>query len=254
MPPRCYLDTPEPTTSTPGNFRRSSSPTECDDLRPRNPPRTAEPSRNTEDQQPLHLLRAASAELEAMRAPPPEMSTAAHGQLRQGRGRTLSPLALCSRHFTPFPPACRMLLHSIEGNRKCVDCGDPGPQWATVTYGALLCVACAGWHRSLGVSKSSVRSVSMDSWSAGEVMSMLEGGNGQLAGFFGRHDLPPGGGGRFASGEGGSSGRYRTRAAKFYGDNLAGHVERVSSMGEYRGRELSRRGHSRRGQRCRPST
>lgn len=50
-----------------------------------------------------------------------------------------------------FPPACMTLLKSLDGNNRCIDCGEHGPQWAALSYGALLCLQCSGKHRSLGV-------------------------------------------------------------------------------------------------------
>lgn len=50
-----------------------------------------------------------------------------------------------------FPPACLALLKALPGNHRCIDCGEQDPQWATVSYGALLCLSCSGRHRSLGV-------------------------------------------------------------------------------------------------------
>lgn len=54
-----------------------------------------------------------------------------------------------------FPNACHSMLVNIEGNNRCIDCGASNPQWATVKYGALLCLQCSGRHRSLGVQVSS---------------------------------------------------------------------------------------------------
>jgi len=88
-----------------------------------------------------------------------------------------------------FPMACRTLLHQLEGNRNCIDCNARDPEWAAISYGALVCIHCSGKHRSLGVAVSQVRSVSMDHWTHKEVVSMLEGGNAQLKGFFARHAL-----------------------------------------------------------------
>ena len=51
----------------------------------------------------------------------------------------------------PLPPACARLLRSLPGNQRCVDCGSRHPEWATVSYGALICLECSGRHRSLGV-------------------------------------------------------------------------------------------------------
>jgi len=50
-----------------------------------------------------------------------------------------------------FPPACHAMLMNIEGANQCIDCGANHPQWASVTFGALLCLQCSGQHRSLGV-------------------------------------------------------------------------------------------------------
>jgi len=57
-----------------------------------------------------------------------------------------------------FPLACQVMLYSLKGNCHCVDCGNPQPEWASVTYGVLLCVQCSGRHRSFGVNTSFVRS------------------------------------------------------------------------------------------------
>ena len=59
------------------------------------------------------------------------------------------------RHHA-FPPACHAMLMNIEGSHQCIDCGANNPQWAAVTYGALLCLQCSGMHRSLGVQVSIV--------------------------------------------------------------------------------------------------
>jgi hypothetical protein len=51
----------------------------------------------------------------------------------------------------PMPPACARLLRTLPGNDECVDCGARHPEWATVSYGALICLECSGRHRRLGV-------------------------------------------------------------------------------------------------------
>jgi len=50
-----------------------------------------------------------------------------------------------------FPPSCLNLLRGIDGNLRCADCDATNPQWATISYGALLCIECSGRHRQLGV-------------------------------------------------------------------------------------------------------
>ena len=120
------------------------------------------------------------------------------------------------------------------------------PEWATISYGAMLCLQCSGHHRSLGVQVSCVRSVSMDDWSLTEVLSMLEGGNGQLATFFDRHALTAEACPRKTSGgaitvENVTRLRYKTKAAQFYRQQMELHVDQVVQSGPYRGREISRR-------------
>lgn len=147
-------------------------------------------------------------------------------------------LSLSSSPSSVFPPACLSLLRSIEGNRYCVDCAKPNPDWASITYGTLLCLRCCGRHRSYGVHTSFTRSLEMDSWSYQQVLAMLEGGNQQIQQFFERHHL-------------GSTmlncdhdlnyhHRYHTKAAKFYKVNLAKHTKSVSEKGLYQGREANR--------------
>ena len=136
----------------------------------------------------------------------------------------------------------------------------------------------------------------MDGWSHPQIISMLEGGNDQLSGFFVRHSLSPksaavavgsttstaaGGGNGTSSGDEDSDVvvakaaaaaaqaaaalqanqkpkapsrsssfntvndivalRYKTKAALFYRENLAKHVERVAADGRYKGREAARK-------------
>lgn len=159
------------------------------------------------DQQRSSLIQIASLELEALR----------HVPKHSGES---------------FPSACRKLLLSLPGNLQCSDCGSPDPEWASVTYGTLICLQCSGRHRSYGVQTSFVRSIRMDTWNHEQVLAMLEGGNAQLKGFFERHNM------------GNSSAllnkRYHTKASKFYRTHLSKHVESVSQAGAYQGREASR--------------
>ena len=135
-----------------------------------------------------------------------------------------------------FPPLCRSLLRSLPGNHACMDCGAPNPEWASVTYGCLICMQCSGRHRSFGVQTSFVRSVDMDDWTADQVLAMLEGGNEQLQTFFDRHHM-----GRTSSV---ASTRYHTKASLFYRTHLSKHVASVVKQGRYRGREESRKRYS----------
>ena len=149
--------------------------------------------------------------------------------------------------YHSFPPACLAMLKKIPGNQRCMDCGEHEPQWASVSYGALLCLRCSGHHRSLGVQVSCVRSISMDEWSVQEVLSMLEGGNGQLTTFFARHalsvDACPDNPKKSINRDNVTRLRYKTKAAQFYREQMELHVDAVLQSGPYRGREISRRLH-----------
>lgn len=136
-----------------------------------------------------------------------------------------------------FPRSCRRLLLSIPGNHQCCDCGAPHPNWASVTYGTLLCLRCSGRHRSYGVQTSFVRSVSMDAWSHEQILSLLEGGNAQMNAFFERHGM------HYSTTATRTMNveRYYTKAALFYKINLKKHVQRVARWGPYQGREFNRR-------------
>jgi hypothetical protein len=133
-----------------------------------------------------------------------------------------------------FPRNCRKLLYQIPGNSNCVDCGNSNPDWASVTYGVLLCVNCSGRHRSYGVKTSRVRSIAMDAWSHSQVLALLEGGNQQMKQFFQRHRM---------NGESTNALdlQYKTKAARFYKTNLDQHVDKVGGSGLYSGREASRK-------------
>jgi len=143
-----------------------------------------------------------------------------------------------------FPAGCQATLFGLEGNSRCIDCGASHPQWAALSYGALVCLQCAGVHRSLGVNISTVRSVTMDHWRYEEVVKMMEGGNRQLSTFFDRHAL-----GRECSefhspqltSENVSSMRYKTKAALFYRQHLDRHVQGLLDHGLYKGRRRPNR-------------
>jgi ADP-ribosylation factor GTPase-activating protein 1 len=61
--------------------------------------------------------------------------------------------------------------------QRCADCKAFFPQWAGVSFGVLLCLACAGQHRALGVRVNVVKSLTMDSWTPSEQRRLEVGGN-----------------------------------------------------------------------------
>ncbi|KZV69888.1 ArfGap-domain-containing protein [Peniophora sp. CONT] len=68
-------------------------------------------------------------------------------------------------------------------NKRCADCTNPNPQWASVSFAIFICLQCAGQHRGYGVHVSFVRSVSMDTWSEDQIRRMKLGGNGPFHDF-----------------------------------------------------------------------
>ena len=56
----------------------------------------------------------------------------------------------------------RYLYSLSPANAVCADCGAPDPEWTSLQYGCLVCLQCAGIHRSLGVQISKIRSLLLD--------------------------------------------------------------------------------------------
>lgn len=80
-----------------------------------------------------------------------------------------------------MPPDVEARIRALPGNGVCCDCSNVNPQWASVTYGCLMCLECSGHHRSLGVHLSFVRSIQMDSWTPKQIEAMEKsGGNKSL--------------------------------------------------------------------------
>ena len=68
-------------------------------------------------------------------------------------------------------------LTSLDGNGKCGDCGAPYPSWVSINIGIILCIACSGVHRSLGVSISKVRSLQLDNMDKDTLQMISKIGN-----------------------------------------------------------------------------
>jgi hypothetical protein len=66
---------------------------------------------------------------------------------------------------------------SSPGNGVCADCGAPGPEWASLNLGVLLCIECSGVHRSLGSHVSKVRSLTLDRVAATSARVLAAVGN-----------------------------------------------------------------------------
>jgi hypothetical protein len=80
------------------------------------------------------------------------------------------------------------LVYSLPSNDVCLECNSPSkPDWASVTYGIVLCLDCAGIHRGLGTHLSFVRSLTMDDWTDEQYGRMVHGGNAKLREYWEAH-------------------------------------------------------------------
>lgn len=73
------------------------------------------------------------------------------------------------------------LKRKRDGNDRCADCGKKFPIWVSLSYGIVICLNCAGHHRSLGVHLSRVRSIPLDSWTEKDKICMQIGSNKRWA-------------------------------------------------------------------------
>ncbi|KDO16772.1 hypothetical protein SPRG_17723 [Saprolegnia parasitica CBS 223.65] len=85
------------------------------------------------------------------------------------------------------------LVRGSPENMACADCGvalttASDATWAAITFGAFVCLQCAGAHRQLGVNISRVKSVHMDNWTDDEVKKML--GNRAVNAVYEKHLRP----------------------------------------------------------------
>nr|XP_033466550.1 arf-GAP with dual PH domain-containing protein 1-like [Epinephelus lanceolatus] len=68
------------------------------------------------------------------------------------------------------PEGNNRLLQDVlarPGNETCADCGNPEPDWASLTLGVFVCQACSLLHRSIP-HISRVKSI-QDTWDASDV-------------------------------------------------------------------------------------
>lgn len=68
-------------------------------------------------------------------------------------------------------------LMNTPCNKKCADCGNSQPSWASLTFSFFICYDCASQHRKMGVHRSKVKSTQIDEWGLDELRRMYIGGN-----------------------------------------------------------------------------
>lgn len=88
-----------------------------------------------------------------------------------GSSDSLCPDGDAGHHASSAPAAAALAQATIEfvkriqeANPVCADCQSPGPVWACINHGTVICIECSGIHRSFGVHVSKVRSLLLDAW------------------------------------------------------------------------------------------
>ena len=107
---------------------------------------------------------------------------------------------------------------SREGNTACFDCGKENPKWASINNGIILCLKCAGIHRSFGLQISTIRSVQVDSWNEKQVKYISQGGNNKFKEFLSEYKIEPSSSFEL---------KYKSKAAEYYRCMLKNEVEKI---------------------------
>ena len=107
---------------------------------------------------------------------------------------------------------------SREGNTTCFDCGDENPKWASLNNGIILCLKCAGIHRSFGLQISTIRSVQIDSWNDKQIKYISQGGNIKFKNFLAEYKIEP---------TSSVDLKYKSKAAEYYRYLLRNEVEKI---------------------------
>ena len=84
------------------------------------------------------------------------------------------------------------ILRKVRGkleNKQCFDCLEKNPQWASITFGILLCNNCSGIHRGLSTDVSFIRSTTMDGWKVSQLKRMFAGGNSNANQHFAKYGV-----------------------------------------------------------------
>ena len=112
-------------------------------------------------------------------------------------------------------------LHEIlskEGNTTCFDCGEENPKWASLNNGIIVCLKCAGIHRSFGLQISTIRSVQVDSWTEKQIKFLSQGGNNRFKNFLLEYKIEQ---------KSSVDLKYKSKASEYYRCMLKNEVEKI---------------------------
>ena len=82
-------------------------------------------------------------------------------------------------------------LLKLPDNRECSDCHSKTPRWASITFGAFVCLRCSGQHRQLQVHITKIKSVNLDKWQP-EMVEMYKHLNNTIVNSYWEAKLPRG--------------------------------------------------------------
>ena len=89
------------------------------------------------------------------------------------------------QHVDWEAPAALASVLCTDSNQRGIDCASPHQvEWASLGFGTLLCLKCAGFHRSLGVHITAVKSTTLDRWTDREVQCLVYGGNERYQSYY----------------------------------------------------------------------
>ena len=108
---------------------------------------------------------------------------------------------------------------AFPGNSSCCDCGMEKPKWASLNNGVFLCLKCAGFHRSLGVDISTIRSLQIDSWTDKQILYLTNGGNTKLKSIWEEYGIDS---------NTSVEKKYKSKACDYYRKYLKNLVEKIS--------------------------
>jgi len=76
-----------------------------------------------------------------------------------------------------------------KDNKECADCKAKSPTWASLSFGVVVCLRCAGYHRHMGPTITKVKSTKLDSWERKQ-MDLIVNMTNKMANDFYEYNLP----------------------------------------------------------------